>query len=50
MVGEKPDVIDLFKEVGLALKKEGYTKAYSLKLSDEIKNEDVIKTRFSNKK
>lgn len=38
-VETKPDVLDLFKEVGEALKKEGITREKALELSDEIKRE-----------
>lgn len=35
----KPGVLDLFKEVGEALRREGITKEMALELSDEIKRE-----------
>lgn len=38
-VETKPDVLDLFKEVGEALQKEGITREKALELSDEIKRE-----------
>ncbi len=38
-IEKKPSVLDLFAEVGKALKKEGYSKQTSIKLADEVKKE-----------